>query len=122
MGVRTNLPLTPGQAVAAIASQAVFGDGSVTQEENDTLRGCLAEFPELWASESLEAAMKAVGERMRRNGVQAVLTEAVATVPPHLQQPLLTTVKELVASDGDASVDESELIATLDSAFGKKRR
>lgn len=120
MAARPTTPLTAGQAVAAIASQAVFGDGSVTAEEVEMLKARLGGFTQLWTAESVDAAMKVVGERMRHQGVDAVLTEAVATVPRHLQQPLLGTVRDLVQSDGSASADEDELVARLNAAYAPK--
>ena len=109
--------LTPGQAVAAIAQHAILGDGSVTSEEQETLRGCLGDFPELWKAESIDAALKAVNLRVRKEGHSAILELAIPSVPRHLQGPLLAAVRELADSDGTASADEDALVARLSQAF-----
>lgn len=108
--------------MAAIATQAVYGDGSFTAEEQDALRATLGEFPELWEGETMDSALKVVGDRVRRQGIDAVFAEAVATVPRHLQQPLLVTMRGLVNSDGAASADENDLLAALNTAFGPARK
>ena len=115
-------PLSPGQAVAAIASHAVFGDGSVTSEEQETLEDCLGDFRELWAHETLEEALDAVSQLIRAQGSDAVLEQAIAAVPDHLQGPLLETVRELVEVDGRASDEEDDLLAMLSSSFVTTRK
>lgn len=115
-------PLSPGQAVAAIASHAVFGDGSVTAEEQETLEECLGDFHELWKQESRQDALDAVSQRIRKQGSDAVLEAAIASVPHHLQGPLLETVRELVESDGRSSDDEDDLLSMLSAHFVATRK
>ncbi len=122
MAMRSADPWTPAQAVAAIASQAILGDGSVTAEEQETLVECLGDFSELWQAESLEDALDEVSHRIRRDGSDAVLAQAIAAVPHRLQAPLLATVRELAESDGAPSEDETDLLAMLSAAFVAQRK
>lgn len=115
-------PLTPGQAVAAITMHAIVGDGSVTAEEHETLHDALGDFRELWNTESVENALHAVHRRMRTQGPERLLEDAIAAVPLHLQGPLLETVRELAASDGDPTQDEDSLLARLSGAFVATRK
>jgi uncharacterized tellurite resistance protein B-like protein len=108
--------------VAAIASQALLGDGSVTNEEETALRVCLRGFDCFDDDPHIAASLKEVNLLVRRNGAEAVLDGAIRAVPTNLQVQLLQTVESIVDADGGNSTDEDELLRRLRKSFVATRK
>ncbi|HUR62755.1 MAG TPA: TerB family tellurite resistance protein [Candidatus Thermoplasmatota archaeon] len=111
------VPLSPQEALAAIASHCIEMDGMVTLEEHDALRAALGQVHLMGAPAQVREVLRRIGERVRRDGADQVLEAAIHSLPPTWRPPAYDVAMRLVSSDGDVAAEESALLARLRRDF-----
>lgn len=120
MGQRSNLPMTPAEAFAALALVAVACDGSLEREEAHALREQLeARTPYRNLSEATMGAMfDQLLERLRRDGWQGLLAEALPVLSAEQQETGLAVAAHLVQCDRQVQPEELTMLQSMADQMG----
>lgn len=107
--------MTPREAFAAIALVAVACDGSLDRQEAHALREQLeSRHPYRHASEEeMGTLFDGLLQRLRREGWQALLAEAIPSLNAAQQETALAMAAQLVRSDRVVQPQEEELLRTM---------
>ncbi|MEB3165598.1 MAG: tellurite resistance TerB family protein [Cyanobacteriota bacterium] len=107
--------MTPREAFAAIALVAVACDGSLDRQEAQALREQLeGRHPYRQASEEeMGNLFDALLQRLRREGWQSLLAQAIPVLNAPQQETALAMAAQLVRSDRVLRPEEEELLNTM---------
>jgi uncharacterized tellurite resistance protein B-like protein len=111
--------LSPEEALCALACHSMYADGTVTLEEDETLRAYLETVGAFRRrGRTVQDALAKVNRLARREGEDALLARAVAALPETMRPAAYFAVVDLVLSDRDLSPDEEEYLAHIQGLLG----
>lgn len=116
-GVRkqSQVTLGPAEAFAAITMIAVASDGYVADAEAQAVSVALSRM-KLFNSYPGDVMRKMIDRLlgiMERQGVNALLNAAVATLPHDLQETAFAVATDIVLADGEVTEEEETLLNNL---------
>jgi len=113
-------PLTPAEALVAVAYCAAYADGSMDMEESEELSEQLAECHALRSldEDGLRAAMMRADEIARKQGEAALLARAASALPAQLRPTAFYLAVDLVAADDELAGEERGFLRTLGQKLG----
>ena len=111
------VPLSPAEAMAAIATHCIDLDGTVTYEENQALRLALSQVDLMGGPAQVRDALRRVSGLVRAQGAESILEAAIHATPTGWRPHTYAVAARLVAADGDVDEAESELLRRLKREF-----
>ena len=115
MGAAFSAPMTPSEAFAAIALAAVACDGALDREEAHALRQQLEK-----RSPYRDLSEVAMGQMfdgllttLRRDGWEALISEAIPLLTPPQQETALAMAAQLVHADRGVTATEQDMLQRM---------
>lgn len=108
------------EGIAALALLAMYSDGVIAPEEDATLRERLGQFPLFEDMDEIEMGrvLVDISRKIKAEGEERVLSEACAAISSALRPTAFLLAAEVVASDGEVMLEESEYLARVEKALG----
>ena len=108
------------EAVAALALLAMYSDGVIAPEEDATVRERLGQFPLFEDMDDIELGrvLAAIAQRIKTDGDARVIAAACTAIPAPLRPTAFLLAAEVIASDGEVLLDESQYLARLEKELG----
>lgn len=121
-GGNTQVAVSPDLAIAAIGLFSTFADGEVSDDAETYALGEMLSSIDLYedyADEDFEALGAEIAELISSEGVEAVVSQAIATAKEEgLEEAALIVALVIIAADGEVPEAEEEYIRNLSDALG----
>lgn len=121
-GGSTQVAVSPDLAIAAIGLFSTFADGEASDDAETYALGEMLSSIDLYedyAEEDFEALGAEIAELISSEGVEAVVSQAIATAKEEgLEEAAFIVAVIVIASDGEVPEEEQEYIDNLSTALG----
>ncbi|WP_413167186.1 tellurite resistance TerB family protein [Capilliphycus salinus ALCB114379] len=117
--IKTDVTMSPAEAFAGIALAVVAADGYLADSELDvliTLLGRMQLFRS-YPSEVMRRMFDKLFGIIKRQGVEALVNQAIQTLPHELQETMFAVATDLILADGEVTEEEESLLNDLCNAF-----
>ncbi|MBW4474149.1 MAG: tellurite resistance TerB family protein [Stenomitos rutilans HA7619-LM2] len=120
-GGGTQVALSPELAIAAIGLFSLYSDGESGEVETEALGEMLSaiDLYEDYSEDDFAALGTEIGTLINEEGIEAVVTQALATARDEgIQEAAFIVAVVVIASDGEVPEEEQEFIDSLYQALG----
>lgn len=117
--LKTDIAMNPAEAFVGIALAIVAADGYLADSEIDvliTLLGRMHLFRS-YPSEVMRRMFDKLFGIMKRQGVEALVNQAIQSLPHELHTTMFAVATDLVLADGEVTDEEETLLNDLSNAF-----
>ncbi|MEA5495820.1 MAG: tellurite resistance TerB family protein [Limnoraphis robusta] len=117
--LKTDTAMSPAEAFAGIALAVVAADGYLADSELDvliTLLGRMHLFRS-YPSEVMRRMFDKIFGIIKRQGVEALVNQAIKTLPHELYETMFVVATDLILADGEVSDEEESLLNDLCNSF-----
>lgn len=120
-GIRqqTDVALGPAESFAAIAYLAIAADGYAADTEIQGLMTSLyrMQLYRSYPGDVMRKMFDRIQNILQRQGSEALLNAAVASLPDDLRETLFAVTTDLILADGEVTQEEENLLNSLCSAL-----
>lgn len=113
--LQTSMAMSPAEAFVGISLAVVAADGYLADPELDVLITLLSRMHlfRSYPSEVMRRMFDKLFGMIRREGVEAVVNEAIKTLPHELQATMFAVATDLILADGEVTSEEESLLTEL---------
>lgn len=117
--VTDKLEFTPEEAFVALAIVTVAIDNEHAEAEEMAVTQAIlnADLFATYPADKLITMINNAFNQINEQGTEAILKGALASLPNHLQEEVLTAIATIVMADGKVSSEEKTLLNRLHEAF-----